>query len=162
MPLNNKSKILETQSYVTNAKLRPVKFESKEISSIVRLLDVSKAYSNDNICIRLLKIFDTTIIFNSFINQSMFPDTWKKKSNICPIHKKGYKQTVNIYQPVLLLPVCGKIFERLIFNSLYKYLESNKPLSFHQSGFQSSDSCVNQLLSIVHKLYKAFDAYPFA
>ena len=110
----------------------------------------------------MLKICDTTIIFKSFINQSMFHDTWKKKSNICPIHEKGYKQTVNIYQPVLLLPVCGKIFERLIFNSLYKYLDSNKLLSFHQSGFQSSDSCVNQLLSIVHKLYKAFDAYPFA
>ena len=84
MPLNNKSKIPETQSYVTNAKLWPVKFESKEISSIVRLLDVSKAHSNDNISIRMLKICDTatveplTIIFNSFINQSMFPDIWKK------------------------------------------------------------------------------------
>ena len=29
------------------------------------------------------------------------------------------------------LPVCGKIFERLIFNSLYKYLEDNK-LAFDQ------------------------------
>ena len=32
----------------------------------------------------------------------------------------------------------------------------------HQSGFRSNDSCVNQLLSIVHNLYKDFDAYsPF-
>ena len=58
-----------------------------------------------------------------------------------------------------LLPVCGKIFKRLIFNSLFKYLEDNKLLSVHQSGFRSSDSSVNQLLSIVHNLYKAFDAY---
>ena len=27
-------------------------------------------------------------------------------------------------------------------------------------SFQYSDSCVSQLLSIVHNLYKAFDAYP--
>ena len=56
--------------------------------------------------------------------------------------------------------VCGKIFERLIFNSLYKYLEDSKLLSVRQYGFRSSDSCVNQLLSFVHKLYKAFVAYP--
>ena len=29
----------------------------------------------------------------------------------------------------------------------------------HQSGFWPNDSCVNQLLSVVHNLYKAFDAY---
>ena len=83
-----------------------------------------------------------------------------KKSNICPIHKKGDQQTINNYRLVSLLPVCGKIFERLIFNSLYKYLEDSKLLSDHQYRLRSSDSCVNQILSIVHKLYKAFDAYP--
>ena len=52
------------------------------------------------------------------------------------------------------------MFERLIFNSLYEYVEENKLLSMYESGFQSNDSCVNQLLSIVHNLYKGFDAYP--
>ena len=91
--------------------------------------------------------------------QSIFPDIWKR-SNICPIHKKGDKQIINNCRPVSLLPICGKIFERIIFNSLYEYVEENKLLSVHQSGFQSNDSCVNQLLLIVHNLYKAFDAYP--
>ena len=59
-----------------------------------------------------------------------------------------------------LLPVCGKIFERIIFNSLHEYVEEKKLLSVHQSGFRSNNSCVNQLLSIVHNLHKAFDAYP--
>ena len=112
----------------------------------------------------MLKICDSgiveplTIFFNSCINQSIFPDMWKK-SNICHVHKKGDKQTINNYRAVSLLPVCGKIFKRLIFNSLFKYLEDNKLLSVHQSGFRSSDSSVNQLLSIVHNLYEAFDAY---
>ena len=64
------------------------------------------------------------------------------------------------YWPVSLLPTCGKIFERIIFNFLYEYVEENKLLSVHQSGFRSNDSCVNQLLLIVHNLYKAFDTYP--
>ena len=60
---------------------------------------------------------------------------------------------ISYYRPVSLSPICGKIFERLIFN-----VEENKLLSMHQSGFWSKDSCVNQLLSIVHNLYKGFDA----
>ena len=113
----------------------------------------------------MLKICDAaivellSIIFNNCINQSMFPDIWKR-SNICPIHKKGDKQIINNYRPVSLLPICGKTFERIIFNSLYEYVEENKLLSVHQSGFRSNDSCVNQLLSIVHNLYKTFDSYP--
>ena len=35
-----------------------------------------------------------------------------------------------------------------------------KLLSMHQNGFWSSNSCVDQLLPIVHNLYKGFDVYP--
>ena len=59
---------------------------------------------------------------------------------------------------VSLLPVCGKIFEKIIFNSLFKYLEVNNLLNGNQSGFCPGDSCIHQLLSITHKIYKAFDA----
>ena len=58
------------------------------------------------------------------------------------------------------MPVCGKIFEKIIFNSLFKYLEDNKLLNGNQSGFCPGDSCVHQLLSITHEIYKAFDANP--
>ena len=59
-----------------------------------------------------------------------------------------------------LLPICSKIFEKIIFSSLFKYLEDNKLLNCNQSGFRSSVSCVHQLLSITHELYKSFDANP--
>ena len=44
------------------------------------------------------------------------------------------------------MSICGKIFERLIFNSLFEYLEKLKLLSAHQSGFWANDFCVDQLL----------------
>ena len=72
----------------------------------------------------MLKISDTaiaeplSIVFNNCTNQSMFSDIWKKL-NICPIHRKDDKGIINSYRPVLLLPICGKIFEKIIFNSLY-------------------------------------------
>ena len=58
------------------------------------------------------------------------------------------------------MPVCGTIFEKIIFNSLFKYLEDNNFLNGNQSGFRPGDSCEHQLLSITHEMYKAFDANP--
>ena len=43
---------------------------------------------------------------------------------------------------------------------MFEYLEKFKLLSAHESGFQAIDSCVDQLLSIVHNIYTVFDAYP--
>ena len=62
--------------------------------------------------------------------------------------KKAIKQLIQNYRPVSLLPICGKILEKLIFNSLFKYLENNDLLNPHQSEFRAGDSCVHQLLFI--------------
>ena len=70
---------------------------------------------------------------------------------------KDDKQVINNYRPVLLLPVCGEAFQWLIFNSLYGYLEKHKLVWAYVSGFWAS---VNQLLSIAHNIYTAFNAYP--
>ena len=65
------------------------------------------------------------------------------------------------YRPVLLLPICGNILERLMFNEMFQFFIENKLISSSQSGFKPEDSCINQLLSITHEMYssliKAFD-----
>ena len=119
-PLNNNSKVPESQTYITDSKLSSLQFEDKDIIKIIRSLDINKAHGHDDISIRMLKICDLaiikplSIIFRNCINNSTFPDLWKK-SNICPIHKKGDKQIINNNRPVSFLLMCGKIFERLIF-----------------------------------------------
>ena len=56
-----------------------------------------------------------------------------------------------------LLHICGKKFERLLFNEMFNFFIENKPVSSNQSGFKPGDSCINQLLSITHEIYKSFD-----
>ena len=68
------------------------------------------------------------------------------------------KQLIKNYRPVSLLPISSKIFEKVIFNSLFKCLDDNNLLNSSQSGFRSCDSCVHHLLSITHRIYKTFDA----
>ena len=126
-PLSNNGKVPWSQTYITDSKLSSLQFEDNDIK-IIRSLNINKAHGHDNISVRMLKICDLAIIkplsmiFRNCINNSTFPDL-SKKSNICPIHKKVDKQIINNYRPVSLLPICGKIFERLIFNSLFEYLE---------------------------------------
>ena len=56
-----------------------------------------------------------------------------------------------------LLPIFGKIFERIIYNNIFEYLTTNKFIPDNQSGFTPGDSCVNQLLSIAHETYHSLD-----
>ena len=56
-----------------------------------------------------------------------------------------------------MLPVAGKIFERILYNNMYEYFTENNLISPDQSGFKPVDSCINQLLSITHEIYKSFD-----
>ena len=80
-----------------------------------------------------------------------------KKANVVPVHKKGDKQVLKTYRPVSLLSICGKIFERLIYNNLFEYFIKNNLISQNQSGFKPGDSCLNQLISITHEIYQYFD-----
>ena len=49
--------------------------------------------------------------------------------------------------------MCGKIFEHVLYNSLFNFLNQNDLISPAQSGFKPGDSCINQLLSITHEIY---------
>ena len=99
-----------------------------------------------------------SIIFQNCLKSGIFPDDWKK-GNIVLAHKKNSKQLVSNYRPVSLLPICWKIFEKLIFDSNFSFL-THKLLNNCQSGFRPNDSCINQLISITHNIYRAFDANP--
>ena len=86
----------------------------------------------------------------------IFPAEWKM-ANVVPVYKKDDKQNVKNYRPVSLLPIFGKIFERLIYTELYSFFIENDLISQNQSGFKQGDSCINQLLSITHDIYKSLD-----
>ena len=40
---------------------------------------------------------------------------------------------------------------------MFRFLIENSLIFSNQSGFKTGDSCVNQLLSITHEIYKSFD-----
>ena len=83
-----------------------------------------------------------------------------KKGNIIPIFKKGDKQAVFNYRSISLLPIVSKIFERIIFDTIFNYINQNSFFNPNQSGFRPGDSCIHQLISITHDIHKSFDVNP--
>ena len=78
-----------------------------------------------------------------------------KLANVTPIFEKGDKKSTKNYRPISLLPICGKMFEKIIFNNLYPYLNSNNLITNNQSGFRPGDSTPNQLLFLVDEIHQA-------
>ena len=160
----NESTIPEV-SYRTNKRTVDITFSFSDLSKIIKNLNPNKAHGHDNISIKMIQICGESIIhplkllFESAIRSGHFPDTWKK-GNIIPVHKKESKNMVKNYRPISLLPIFGKIFEKVIYDKLFRYFQENKFLSDHQSGFRCGDSCISQLLAITHEIYKSFDANP--
>ena len=68
--------------------------------------------SGNSICVPLQMIFKQAILTGVFTSE-------RKKGNIVLIHEKNDKQNMNNHLPVSLLPICGKIFERLLFNKMF-------------------------------------------
>ena len=55
-----------------------------------------------------------------------------------------------IYQPIPLLPIFGKMCERLSVGTFLCHLYENDLLTQNQSGFSPRDLTIDQLLTIAH------------
>ena len=68
-----------------------------EILKIIRDLNMRKARRRDDISIRMIKIFDKSLLqplitlFHNSVKSSCYPDI-RKRSNIISVHKKSDKQ----------------------------------------------------------------------
>ena len=51
----------------------------------------------------------------------------------------------------------SKIFEKILFNKIYKHLSDNNLITHNQSGFRPGDSTINQLLYLISEIYESFE-----
>ena len=139
--------------------LSTISFTENNIAKIIKNLNPNKAHGFDMFSIRMFKICGDSIlkslelIVKSCTESGKFTIEWKK-ANVVPVHKKlKNKQLIEIYCPISLLPVCGKILGRIIYNKISEFFSENELISHNLSGFKPGDSCINQLLGITHDIY---------
>ena len=119
----------------------------EEVRKCVDDINIYKASSVPNISSRILKdafvviIPQLTHMYNCFFMKNIFPCKWKI-AKVIPLQKPGIKCDVNNLRPVSLLPLPGKIAERLAHTKLIDYLETNNYINENQGGFRKGRSTV--------------------
>ena len=159
---NVNDSILPTFTSITNKFLSNITFDSNDILTHIRNIDPSKSNGPDMITGHMIRLCDDSIvlplklIFTNILRTSTFPILWKL-ANVTPVYKKNDKQYIKNYRPISLLPLLSKVFEKILFNKIYKHLTDNNLITSNQSGFRPGDSTINQLLYLVSEIYESFE-----
>ena len=133
-----------------------------EVLKVINGLKDSKSTGTDNIDTWVIKLAAQDIlpalthIINLSIQQSIFPSMWKH-AKVVPLLKKGDPLTAKNYRPVALLPIFSKILERVMFNQLVEYLDSNKLIHPNHHGSRSGHSTATALIQMYDKWVEDVD-----
>ena len=131
----------------------------EEVLKVVKDINVSKSSGMDDVSSFIVKeaflilISKVTYMFNLSIQSSTFPKMWKLAS-VIPIPKAGNLTNVKNYRPISLLPLPGKILEKLIHCQLSNYLETESLLSEDQYGFRKGRSTIHSVAQLVNYVNK--------
>ena len=133
-----------------------------KLSSTLNKMKTSNGSGHDGIASFYLKIALPVVggslcdLFNKSLFAGKFPEDWKI-ARIAPIFKSGAKDDRSNYRPISVLPFISSSFEKLIFNQFYEYLDANKSLYEHQSGFRLLHSVATALLASTNDWYLNID-----
>jgi hypothetical protein len=100
-------------------------------------------------------IFST--IFNLCIKYGYFPEELKLGC-ISPVFKKGDKTNVSSYRPICSLSPFSKIFERIIYDRMVKFIDKYNIFSKTQFGFRKKVSTEATLIDFIDFVHKGLNA----
>ena len=90
-------------------------------------------------------------LYNDCLRDGLFPDVFKT-GKVTPIYKKDNKESIENYRPVSILPIFGKIFEKIIYTRLYSFFMAKRILHEDQFGFRKGHSTTHALHKSVESI----------
>ena len=120
-------------------------FSLQDIKRVVKDIDVHKGSGIDFLPTFILKdcffVLSEQLMymFNQSIHLGEFPMSWKI-ATITPIPKSGDRTNVNNWRPISIIPLVGKLMEKLCAPLLTSYLEINNIFCNEQYGFRKNRS----------------------
>ena len=92
-------------------------------------------------------------LFNCSLTRSIFPTAWKA-AKVVPLFKGGAREEVGNFRPVSLLPLPGKMLEKIVHKHISKFWEENNFLTQNQGGFRKGHSTVSTIADLTDDLFK--------
>ena len=133
-----------------------------EIFKIISNLDSKKSTGPNSIPIAILNdnknilSLPISLLVNQSFNEGIFPNLCKI-AKVIPIHKKGHKTVSSNYQPISLLSIFSKIFEKCMYTRIYSFLEKYQIIYNRQFGFRSKHSTNHALCSLIETVKTFLD-----
>ena len=112
--------------------------------SKIKKLRIGKAAGPDNIPKTVardvgdLVAKPLAIIYNSSLENGIFPDIWKLV-RVTPIFKSGVKKDVNNYRPISVISVFSRILERIVHDQTLNFILEN---NVHQESVSFSKTTI--------------------
>ena len=97
-----------------------------------------------------------TYIINRAIIQGIFPSELKI-ARVIPIFKSGDKQNVSNYRPISILTFFAKVFEKILYSNISKFLDRNGSIHENQFGFRKGHSTNHAIITLIDKITKSVD-----
>ena len=141
--IGNFDKEIEHEGPADLFEINPTNIET--VIKHVKEISVFKSSGISDLGSRLLKDVFLRVpglllyIFNRVISTSAFTDSWKI-ATVIPLPKVDNPKSPSELRPISLLPIIGKIMEKIIHNQLKSYLELQNLLISQQHGFRTNHS----------------------
>ena len=137
--------------------------EIDELLKLLQDIDITKSSAIEYISSKILKdalitlVNEFKFILNLSYKKGIFPDKWKI-AQITPLPKDGDLSLCNNYRPISLLPLPGKIAEKIVHTRMINYLETNEILNKKQGGFRKNNSTINSVSEFTHEIFSVINS----
>ena len=135
---------------------------AKEILDTIKSLKNSNSSGHDFFTTKFVKLSAPILIpalvkiFNLALKTGVYPDSLKI-AKVIPVFKKGDPSSVNNYRPISILSSINKIFEKILYARLIKYIDKFQLLYKYQFGFRKNHSTEHALIEITDQIRFAMD-----
>ena len=102
-----------------------------------------------------------TILYNKSIEQGQYPSEFKL-SKVIALYKKESRFLPSNYRPISLLNCFNKLFEKLIYSQIIRFIDKHKILYINQYGFRKGYSTTLALIDVIDTLKQALDRQEYA
>ena len=130
----------------------------EEVNKLCKGIEVMKASGMDKLSTKVCKDafmvlgHQLTYLFNCSLEKAVFPHKWKV-AKVVPLFKGGSREDVGNYRPVSLLPLPGKLLERIVHKGITKFWEERQFLTDNQGGFRKGFSTVSTIADLTDDLF---------
>ena len=129
-----------------------------EITKLCKEINTMKSSGLDEISSKICKdaflVLTEQLVsmFNNSLDSSTFPESWKI-AKVVPLFKGGDREKVGNYRPVSLLPLPGKIMEKIVHKKVSSFWDNNEFLTKDQGGFRKGFSTLSTIADLTDNIF---------